>query len=138
MKKVFLAILLIVLLAYAAPAQTKYEIAPESIAAPARCYFDATGKSDLESLRGCFQDDAVIIDVRRKIAGIEAISNWAQAEVFGGRYTVLQIVSQEKDALKLLISFAPPGYGEGSQGFKAHYSFAFSDGKIIKMDLQYA
>ena len=135
MKKVFLAFSLILLTVYVATAQTKYEISPESIAAPARCYFDAAGKSDLNTLRGCFRDDAVIIDVSRKIAGIEAISHWAQNEVFGGRYEILQIVSQEKDALKLLIRFAPQGY---SQGFKAHYTFEFSDGKIVKMDLQYA
>ena len=138
MKKVSLAFLLILLLAYAVYAQTTYKVDPKSIAAPAKCYFDAAGKSDLSALRACFQDDAVIIDVNRKIAGIDSISHWAQDEVFGGRYTVLKIVSQKKDALKLLITFAPPGYGEGSQGFKAHYSFEFSNGKISKMDLQYA
>ena len=138
MKTGSLAVLLILLVATAVYAQTKYEISPETIAGPARCYFDAAGKSDMSALRACFKDDAVIIDVSRKIAGIEAIGRWARDEVFGGRYTVLKIVSREKDTLKLLITFAPPGYGEGSQGFKAHYSFEFSDGKILKMDLQYA
>ena len=132
MKKGSLAFLLILLMAYAVDAQTTYKVDPESITTPARCYFEAAGKSDLSSLRACFQDDAVIIDVSRKIAGIEAISHWAQDEVFGGRYTVLKIVSREKNALKLLITFAPPGYGDGSQGFKAHYSFEFSDGKMIQ------
>ncbi len=138
MKKGFFVILLIPLLAFAVYAQTTYKVDPDSIAAPARCYFDAAGKSDSSALRACFQEEAVIIDVSRKIAGIEDIGRWARNEVFGGRYTVLKIVSQEKDSLKLLITFAPPGYGEGSPGFKAHYSFEFSDGKIIKMDLQYA
>lgn len=135
MKKVCLAYLLISLVTVAVFAQTTYEIAPQSITPPARCYFDAAGESDLAALRACFKNDAVIIDVSRKIAGIEAISLWAQAEVFGGRYTILQMVSQEKNTLKLLIRFTPQGY---SQGFKAHYTFEFSDGKIIKMDLQYA
>ena len=135
MKKAIFAFLLVLLVAWVATAETKYEIAPESIAAPAKCYFDAAGKSDLNALQGCFRDDAVIIDVSRKIAGIKAISRWAQNEVFGGRYEVLQIVSRDADTLKLLIRFAPQGY---SQGFKAHYSFEFRDGKIAKMDLQYA
>ena len=74
----------------------------------------------------------------RRIDGIDAIADWARAEVFGGRYTVHKIVFQQKDALKLLISFAPPCFAEGSQGFKAHYRFEFKDGKIFKMDLQYA
>jgi hypothetical protein len=135
MKKECFAFLLIALVAVAVYAQTTYEIEPESIAAPARCYFDAAGKSDLKALRACFKNDAVIIDVSRTIAGIDAISRWAEAEVFGGRYTILQIVLQEKNTLKLLIRFAPQSY---SQGFKAHYTFEFSDGMITKMDLQYA
>ncbi len=135
MKKVSFAFLLTLIGIGVVCAQTTYEISPESIATPARCYFDAAGKSDLKPLRACFHKDAVIIDVSRKIAGIEAISRWAQDEVFGGRYTILQIVSEEKNTLKLLIKFAPQGY---SQGFKAHYTFEFSDGKIIRMDLQYA
>ena len=138
MKKGFIAFLLILVTGLAIHAQTAYEIEPESIDAPALCYFDAAGRSDLNALRACFQEDAIIIDVSRKIAGIDAISDWARSEVFGGRYTVRQIVSRGKRNLKLLISFVPPGYGEGSQGFKAHYSFEFRDGKISKMDLQYA
>jgi hypothetical protein len=137
-KKSLLAFMLILVTGFAIHAQTSYEIDLESVYAPARCYFEATGKSDLKTLRACFHKDAVINDVSRKIAGIDAISDWARAEVFGGRYTVHKIVSKQKDALKLLISFAPPGFAEGSQGFKAHYSFDFKDGKIFKMDLQYA
>lgn len=135
MKKGSFAFLLILMGIGVVCAQTTYEISSESIAAPARCYFDAAGKSDLNALRSCFQDEAVIIDVSRKIDGIEAISQWAQDEVFGGHYTILQIVSAEKNSLKLLIRFAPQGY---NQGFKAHYTFEFNDGKIIRMDLQYA
>ena len=135
MKRHMITLLVVLLAARVVCAQTTYEIDPESIAAPARCYFDAAGKSDLKALRACFKNDAVIIDVSRTIAGIDAISRWAEAEVFGGRYTILQIVSQEKNMLKLLIRFAPQSY---SQGFKAHYTFEFSDGMITKMDLQYA
>ncbi len=52
-----------------------------------------------------------------------------------GFLLILMGIGDEKNSLKLLISFAPQGY---NQGFKAHYTFEFSDGKIIKMDLQYA
>ena len=45
MKKGGLAFLLISLVALAVYAQTTYEIAPDSIPAPARCYFDAAGKN---------------------------------------------------------------------------------------------
>ena len=86
-------------------------------------------------MRPCFQDGAVIIDVSRKIEDIEAISHWAQNEVNSGHYTILQIVTKEKNALKLLIRFAPQGH---SHGFKAHYTFEFKDGKISKVNLRYA
>ena len=138
MKKFSSAVLIVLLITQVALAQTRYEIPPESITPAARCYFEAAGNSDLKSLQSCFHKNAAIIDVSRKIAGIDAISDGTWAEVFGGRYTVHQIVFQQKDALKLLISFAPPGFAEGSQGFKAHYHFEFKDGKIFKMDLQYA
>ena len=135
MKRFLLAFFMILPLVGSIYAQTTYEIAPESIAAPVRCYFDAAGKNNLKAMRACFLDGAVIIDVSRKIEGIEVISRWARNEVFGGHYTILQIVMEEKNALKLLIRFAPQGH---SQGFKAHYTFEFKDGKISKMDLQYA
>jgi hypothetical protein len=105
---------------------------------PAQCYFSAVAESDLEALAQCFQPDAEIIDVNRKIAGIEAIRQWAENEVMGGRYEILSIVSQSQERMKLLIKFVPPGYGESSSGFKAHYTFDFKEGKIFRMDLQYA
>jgi hypothetical protein len=114
-------------------------LSAQDIPEPAQCYFAAVAASDLNALTNCFQPDAVIIDVSRKISGIDAIRTWAQNEVMGGRYEVLSIVSQTQDEIKLLIRFAPPGlWGKLSKGFKAHYTFAFKQGKIIRMDLQYA
>ena len=105
---------------------------------PAQCYFSAVAESDLDALLQCFQPDAVIFDVSRKISGIEAIRTWAENEVIGGRYEILSIVSQLQDRIKLLIKFVPPGFGESASGFKAHYTFDFKQGKIVRMDLQYA
>jgi hypothetical protein len=139
MKNVFFAILSLIILADVACAETDNQITVENIPAPAKCYFDAIAKKDLNVLADFFQIDAVIIDVNREITGIRAIRNWAEDEVFGGRYEILEIVSQKKGSIKLLIRFVPPGlWGKLSKGFKAHYTFEFSNGKIIKMDLQYA
>jgi hypothetical protein len=49
-------------------------------------YFSAIEVSDLTALTQCFQPDIVIIDVNRKISGIEAIHAWAEKEVIGGHY----------------------------------------------------
>ncbi len=111
---------------------------PREVPEPAQCYFAAVAASDLQGLTQCFQPAAVIVDVNRKISGIDAIRTWAEDEVMGGRYETLSIVSQAQDRIKLLIRFVPPGFGESSSGFKAHYTFDFTGGKIIRMDLQYA
>jgi hypothetical protein len=105
---------------------------------PTICYFSAVAESDLDALSQCFQPDAVIFDVSRKISGIEAIRTWAENEVIGGRYEILSIVSQSEDRIIFLIKFVPPGFGESASGFKAHYTFDFIQGKIVRMDLQYA
>ena len=59
---------------------------------PVQCYFSAVAESDLNALTQCFQDAAVIIDVNRKILGIEAIRSWANNEVIGGRYEIFPIL----------------------------------------------
>ena len=106
---------------------------------PVQCYCSAVAASDLNALAQCFQPDAVIIDVNRRISDIETIRTWAENEVIGGRYEVLSIVSQTQDRIKLLIKFVPPGLGgKLSKGFKAQYTFDFKQGKIVRMDLQYA
>ena len=114
-------------------------LSAQDIPEPAQCYFSIVAASDLIELEKCFQPDAVIIDVNRKISGIEAILTWAENEVIGGRYEILSIESQGQDQIKLLIKFVPPGlWGKLSKGFRAHYTFDFKQGKIIRMDLQYA
>ena len=87
-------------------------------------------------MTNCFLPDAVIIDVSREISGIEEIRSWAEREVMGGQYEILGVVSESENSVKLLIRFTPPGYSGG--GFKAHYTFDFLDGKIKRMNLQYA
>ena len=101
----------------------------------ALCYFGAVAKEDGKALVACFQPDAFIIDVSRKISGAQAIRRWAENEVMGGHYEILDIAAQSKNNLKLLIRFTPPGW---KTGFKAHYKFELKDEKIANMDLQYA
>ena len=127
--------LLIVSVVFVPPKVAK-GLSPQDIPAPAECYFSAVATSDLNALTMCFQPDATIIDVNRKISGIEAIQTWADNEVIGGRYEIMAIVSNSENSLKLLINFLPPGFT--AKGFNAHYTFEFRQGKIIRMNLQYA
>ena len=136
MKKILIglpAAIYLLTFSYAIPAQeTDLKI---KIPKSALCYFDAVAKDDVNALEACFQPDAFIIDVSRKIAGVKAIKRWAENEVMGGKYDILDVVAQTKNNVKLLIRFTPPGW---KTGFKAHYVFEFKDKRIANMDLQYA
>ena len=118
------------------PAESVHSSDDLTIPEQAQCYFSAAAASDSAALAKCFQQKAVIIDVSREISGLDQILIWAEREVFGGRYEVLDIVSKPEKGIKLLIRFIPPGYS--GDGFKAHYTFEFEDGKISRMNLQYA
>jgi hypothetical protein len=111
MKLYFLPILFFLLFLFIAGffLTASNSLSAQDMPEPAQCYFTAVAASDLSGLEQCFQPDAVIIDVNRKISGIEAIRTWTENEVIGGRYEILSIVSQAQDRLKLLIKFVPPG-----------------------------
>ncbi|MEM7029518.1 MAG: nuclear transport factor 2 family protein [Chloroflexota bacterium] len=99
-----------------------------------QCYIEAVNEENLDSLTACFVGAATIVDVSRSIEGLEAIRNWADREVIGGRLDALGIVEESEDTITLLVNFAPSGVG----GFEAHYAFTFTDDLITGMDLQYA
>lgn len=111
------------------------EVSIDKLPNPINCYFETIKAENSQQLRTCFTHKALIIDVSRRIKGKQAILTWANNEVFGGRYDVLKIVSRSTSQLKLLVTFTPQGWGSG---FRAHYEFYLSNGKIEKMDLQYA
>lgn len=97
-------------------------------------YIDAVHSRQLDTLVGCFTPDAVIIDVNRRIEGAAQIRRWADQEVVGGRYEVLDSV-REGDSQRFLVRFTPPGE---STGFRANYTLRFRDDRIVLADLQYA
>ncbi|MFC4117629.1 nuclear transport factor 2 family protein [Nonomuraea zeae] len=105
-----------------------------AVAAAARAYVDAVNARDLDALAAAFAPDAEIIDVSRSIRGHEAIRAWAEREVIGGALRVISIAENRSDGQKLLVHWAP----EGSDGWRAHYDFTVGDGRIVKVDLQYA
>jgi hypothetical protein len=100
----------------------------------AQCYFNTVASKDLEKFAACFTEDAVIIDVNREIKGRNAIRTWANNEVIGGKYRLLE-AKEIKDGISILLRFAPSGVGDG---FRAPYDVTFKNGKIVRMNLQYA
>ncbi|MEV8320529.1 nuclear transport factor 2 family protein [Streptomyces sp. NPDC059900] len=99
----------------------------------AQAYVDAVADEDLEGLVDAFHSDAQLTDVGREFNGHDEIRDWADDEVIGGKLTVLKNTPQS-NGTTLLVRFAPGGTG----GFEANYEFQVRDGRIAKLNLQYA
>ncbi|MEV4359843.1 nuclear transport factor 2 family protein [Nonomuraea sp. NPDC049625] len=104
------------------------------VAREVRAYVDAVNARDLDALVAAFASDGVVVDVTRPIRGHDAIREWARAEVIGGTLKVVSIAERRSNGQKLLVHWAPAGSG----GWRAHYDFTVSDGRIVRADLQYA
>ncbi|MGW0198964.1 nuclear transport factor 2 family protein [Nonomuraea sp. NPDC003201] len=104
------------------------------VAREARAYVDAVNARDLDALVTAFASDGVVIDVTRPIRGRDAVREWARAEVIGGTLKVVSIAERRSNGQKLLVHWAPAG----SAGWRAHYDFTVSGGRIVRADLQYA
>jgi hypothetical protein len=104
------------------------EVPPE-----AQCYFDAVTANDAAAIAACFTEDGLVNDVGRRIEGHPAIQRWAENEVLGGAYEILEVTPQSAGA-EILLRFAP----SSSSGFRARYTFTFENGKIKSVSFQYA
>ncbi|MFF4621229.1 hypothetical protein [Nonomuraea jabiensis] len=54
--------------------------------------------------------------------------------MIGGTLKVVSIAERRSNGQKLLVHWAPAGSG----GWRAHYDFTISGGRIVRADLQYA
>ncbi|GGK94773.1 hypothetical protein Ppa06_49110 [Planomonospora parontospora subsp. parontospora] len=99
----------------------------------AQRYLDAVAAGDAAALAAAFAPDALVIDVGREIRGRDAIRRWAENEVIGGVYTLLEHTPRA-DGVTMLVRFQPGG----SDGFRAHYHFDITGGSITKATLEYA
>lgn len=101
---------------------------------PVQRYVDAVNAGDLDRLAAAFARDAEVVDVGRSIDGAAAIRSWAEAEVIGGRLTVIDCESSGSGA-DLLVRFAADG---GDGGFEARYRFTVDGDLITRAELTYA
>ncbi|MFJ5776457.1 nuclear transport factor 2 family protein [Streptomyces sp. NPDC093094] len=99
----------------------------------AQKYVDAVAAEDLDALVDAFHPNAELDDVGREFSGHDEIREWADNEVIGGELTVLKN-TPKSDGTTLLVRFSPGGSG----GFEANYVFTSRDGRIAKLELQYA
>jgi hypothetical protein len=99
----------------------------------AQCYFDAVEARDAAAVAACFAEDGVVDDSGRRFEGHAAIQRWAENELIGGSYEILEVSAQPAGA-QILLRFAP----SGSSGFRARYNFIIANGKITSVAFQYA
>jgi len=98
-------------------------------------YFDAVLAGSADALAQCFVLNGVVIDVDRRIVGRRAIRDWAEREVIGGRYSIIE-VEPRRDGVSVLLMFAPPG--PDSEPFRARYQLDLEGDRILNAELQYA
>ncbi|PPK70203.1 nuclear transport factor 2 family protein [Actinokineospora auranticolor] len=107
---------------------------PVDVKPEGKSYVDAVQSEDLDKLANSFTEDAVVVDVGRRIEGRQKIREWADNEVIGGEIEVLGRTPFDGGET-LLVRFNPSGLGGG---FEANYKFTYKDGRIAQADLTYA
>jgi hypothetical protein len=105
----------------------------EQLGPAADRYVTAVNAQDLEGVVAAFAPDALLIDTSRQFRGADAIRDWAQAEVIGGRLEVLEVRPYDPGT-QMIIRFTPPG---SSSGFEACYTFDSDGDRITRANLQY-
>jgi ketosteroid isomerase-like protein len=60
-------------------------------------YVNAVNSGSKEEFSASFADDAVVVDVDRELRGIDAITAWASADIFGAevRFDVLDVSERQ-------------------------------------------
>ena len=66
---------------------------PEPIAS----YVRAVNAGATDEFRASFADDAIVVDVNRELSGLDAIMDWAGADIFGAhvRFDVLNVTERQ-------------------------------------------
>ncbi len=105
----------------------------QTLAPAAGRYLDAVAAGDADAVAAVFAPDAVVVDVGREIRGRDAIRAWAETEVIGGTYTLLDHTPRA-GGTTMLVRFQPSGMA----GFRASYRFDITDDLITKAILEYA
>ena len=63
---------------------------------PIACYLRAVNTGAMDEFRASFADDAVVVDVNRELSGLDAITAWAGADIFGAHvhFDVLDVTER--------------------------------------------
>ena len=68
-----------------------------SLPGPVANYLRAVNAGARDEFRASFADDAVVVDVNRELSGLDAITDWASADIFGAHvhFDVLNVTERQ-------------------------------------------
>ncbi|HMV43532.1 MAG TPA: hypothetical protein PK079_17740 [Leptospiraceae bacterium] len=105
------------------------------ISNPFDTFLSGVYSHDTDKLISSFSEDAIVIDVGRKIVGKKEIQKWAKSEIIdaGLVYKILSQNSKKENLQEYIIHISSKSFT-----FKARYLIQTENEKIIKAVLEYA
>jgi hypothetical protein len=102
---------------------------------PIASYLRAVNTSVKEEFAASFADDALVVDVNRELRGLEAITAWAGADIFGAhvRFEVLDVTGRPGRTIvrvKIDGTFDRTGLPDP---LVMNHEFTVADGKITEL-----
>jgi hypothetical protein len=84
--------------------QTDKSRTTQSLPEPVASYVRAVNAGARDDFRTTFASDAVVVDVNRELSGLDAITDWASADIFGAhvRYDILNVTERQGRTVVLL------------------------------------
>jgi hypothetical protein len=101
-----------------------------------KLYFDSVNAESSGMLEECFLPDAYIRVVSRRFNGKGQIIQFAETEVYGGKYYLMDMQNKTKDNVIINLRFTPQSWSSPEPD--AVYDIYLKNGLIEHMDLQYA
>jgi hypothetical protein len=102
---------------------------------PIASYLRAVNTGAKEKFAASFADDAVVVDVSRELRGLDAITTWAGADIFGAnvQFEVLNVKQREGRTIvrvKIDGTFDRTGLPDP---LVMNHEFKVADGKIAEL-----
>jgi hypothetical protein len=84
--------------------QTDQSPTTHDLPEPVASYVRAVNAGARDDFRTIFATDAVVIDVKRELSGLDAITDWASADIFGTdvHYDILDVAERQGRTVVLL------------------------------------
>ena len=108
-----------------------YDRLPAAVA----LYFDAVKAGSDGLLEECFAPNPELQVVGRRFEDLEGIRRFAQTEVYGGSYELVELIRSDSDEVVIHLRFTPKSWSRPEPD--AIYTFEMEGDRIRSMNLQY-